>query len=348
MMEKMSHISRVTMLILVLSPLGGMAGIDADVNNSTKKSDSIVKPMVSKDSLVGESRAFQSMDFMGKGEVYSLIDSLLDLDKIPKELIREIQLVVTSKYTKIKGVEIAAKEQTYPASQYYGKWDTHNTHPYSESLSKNDTSLELVLIRPGEAYVPPVIGLITSNFGDGRNHSGMDIDLHLWDTVVSAFDGVVRIARTHGSYGQVVVVRHYNGLETLYAHLHRIKVNTGQKVKAGELIGLGGSSGRSSGSHLHFEARFKGKPLNPRHFIDYRNNVLVNDTVILNRTRWSYSVVPKGLKYHRVAIKYHRVAKGEFLYLISKQYGISISQLCELNGITRNSILRVGQKLRVS
>jgi murein DD-endopeptidase MepM/ murein hydrolase activator NlpD len=341
MMEKMSHISRVTMLILVLSPLAGMAGIDADVKSDNDKADSLVKPMVPKDSLVGESRAFQSMDFMTKAEVYGMIDSLLDLDEIPKELIREIQLVVSSKYAKITEVEIAAKEQAYPASQYYGKWDTYNTHPYPESLSKNDTSLELVLSRPGEAYIPPVIGLITSNFGDGRNHSGMDIDLQVLDTVVSAFDGVVRIARTHGGYGRVVVVRHYNGLETLYAHLHRIKVRTGQKVKAGELVGLGGSSGHSSGSHLHFEARFKGKPLNPRHFIDYRNNVLVNDTVILNRTRWSYSVVPKGLKYHRVA-------KGEFLYLISKQYGISISRLCELNGITRNSILHVGQKLRIS
>jgi len=340
-MEKMSHILRLVSLVLVLSPLIGIAGIDADVKGDNDKADSLVKPLVPKDSLLGESRAFQSMDFMGKGEIYTMIDSLLDLDQIPKELIQEIQLVVSSKYAEVARAKTTIKEQAYPASQYYGKWDTYNTHPYSESLSSNDTSIELVLIKPGERYVPPVIGLITSNFGDGRNHSGLDIDLQVWDTVVSAFEGVVRIARTHGGYGRVVVIRHYNGLETLYAHLHRIKVVTGQKVRAGELLGLGGSSGRSSGSHLHFEARFKGKPLNPRNFIDYRNNELVNDTVVLNKTRWSYSVVPKGLKYHRVV-------KGEFLYLISKQYGISISRLCELNGITRNSILRVGQKLRIS
>ena len=341
MLEKMSHMLRLLILVLVLSPLTGIAGIHANVNSDNDKADSLVKPSVPKDSLVGESRAFQSMDFMAKGEIYTMIDSLLDLDQIPKGLIQEIQLVVSSKYAEIASAKTSIKELAYPASQYYDKWDTYNTHPYSESLSSNDTSIELVLIKPGEHYVAPVIGLITSNFGDGRNHSGLDIDLQVWDTVVSAFDGVVRIARTHGGYGRVVVVRHYNGLETLYAHLHRIKVVTGQKVGAGELLGLGGSSGRSSGSHLHFEARFKGKPLNPRNFIDYKNNVLINDTVLLNKTKWSYSVVPKGLKYHRVA-------KGEFLYLISKQYGICISRLCELNGITRNSILRVGQKLRIS
>lgn len=341
MIEKLLYISRAVLPILVMGLLGNslFAYSEPGVNNG--KADSLVLMKIPKDSTQVESRAFQSLDFMTKGEVFMMIDSLLDLDEIPKELIHEIQLVISSKYEKITEAQLAAEENAHPANQYYHKWDTYNTHPYSESLSKNDTSIELVLTQGEQVYVPPVIGLITSNFGDGRNHSGMDIDLQVWDTVVSAFDGVVRIARTHGGYGRVVVVRHYNGLETLYAHLHRIKVKTGQKVKAGELVGLGGSSGHSSGSHLHFEARFKGKPLNPRNFIDYRNNVLVNDTVILNKTKWSYSVVPKGLKYHRVA-------KGEFLYLISKQYGISINKLCELNGISRNSILRVGQKLRIS
>jgi len=341
MIEKSLHICKAALLLIILSSFTTNLLATSDIKGDNEKADSLVVTTVPEDSSSGESRAFQSMDFMSKSEVYVMIDSLLDLDEIPKELIREIQLVVRSKYARINEAQAAALVKTYPASQYYGKWDTYNTHPYPEALSRNDVSVELVLTKPGELYVPPVVGVITSNFGDGRNHSGMDIDLEVWDTVVSAFDGVVRIARKHGGYGRVVVVRHYNGLETLYAHLHRIKVVIGQKIKAGELVGLGGSSGYSSGSHLHFEARFKGKPLNPRNFIDYRNNVLVNDTVILNKTKWSYSVVPKGLKYHRVN-------KGEFLYLISKQYGISINRLCELNGIRRNSILRVGQKLRIS
>ena len=197
-----------------------------------------------------------------------------------------------------------------------------------------------MLTDSNSTFAQPVIGLITSYFGDGRNHNGIDIDLQVWDTIVAAFDGVVRIARQHGGYGRVVVVRHYNGLETLYAHLHRIKVQTGDRVIAGQLIGLGGSSGKSSGSHLHFECRFKGKPLNMASFIDFKTNQLVNDTLILKKTRWSYAAVPKG-------VKYHKVAKGEFLYLIAKRYGTSISTICALNGISRNSILRVGQRLRI-
>jgi len=326
-------------LLLCFVVFAGYAGADTKGNN--EKGDTLRATEVPIDTVVGESYIFQSIDYLTEDKLFSLIDSLLDLDKVPVALIHEIELYVNSKYEKDTDPVITTTSKSYPASQYYDKWDTYNTHPYSESLSKNDTILELVLTTPGSPYVAPVIGTVTSNFGDGRNHSGMDIDLQVWDTVVSAFDGVVRIARKHGGYGRVVVIRHYNGLETLYAHLHRIKVEIGKEVKAGDLIGLGGSSGKSTGSHLHWECRFKGKPLNPRHFINFRKDELINDTIVLNRTKWSYGIVPKG-------VQYHRVQKGEFLYLIAKRYGTSITRLCQLNGISRNSILRVGQKLRIS
>ncbi|MFH1321307.1 MAG: M23 family metallopeptidase [Bacteroidota bacterium] len=300
--------------------------------------DTIVEP----DTVPGENRVFQSIEYMTEEQVYTLIDSLLDEVTIPLELINEINLYVTSKYDKTTGLFAteAHNPSVYPANNYYFKWDTYNTHPYSELLSKNDTTVLLVLQDSSSRYIPPVIGIITSNFGDRRNHLGIDIDLEVWDTVVSAFDGMVRIARKHGGYGRVVVVRHYNGLETFYGHLHRIKVQPGDTVKAGQLVGLGGSSGKSTGSHLHFECRFKGKPLNAMHFIDFKENKLIGDTIILTKTRWSYSVYPKGVKFHTVAY-------GEFLYLIAKRYGTTIRRLCELNGISRNSILRVGQKLRI-
>ncbi len=307
----------------------------------TDKSDTLSQPPLKLDTLVEESMVFQSLDYLSEDKIYRLIDSLLDLESIPEELISEIQLAIKYKYEKLAAPVVSPDQIKYPANQYYHKWDTYNTHPYPESISLGDTTLELILTGDARAFVPPVVGVVTSNFGDGRNHSGMDIDLEVWDTVVAAFDGIVRIARKHGGYGRVVVVRHYNGLETLYAHLHRFKVASGDSVKAGQVIGLGGSSGHSSGSHLHFEARFKGKPLNPRHFINFRSNTLINDTVIMHKTKWSYAVTPKGLKYHQVE-------KGEFLYLIAKRYGTSIYRLCELNGISRNSILRVGQKLRIS
>ena len=319
--------------------IGIVMTASAVFDNNADKGDTLHSKIIITDSIVQESSIFQSLDYLTKDDLYLLIDSLLDQEQIPSSLIKEIELVVEAKYKELPFYTFSPTRE-YPADKYYKSWDTYNTHPYSNKLSQNDESLELVLEDSLRSFVYPKKGPITSYFGDGRNHNGLDIDLEVWDTVVSSFDGVVRIARHHGGYGRVVVVRHFNGLETLYAHLHRIKVKSGETVKAGQLVGLGGSSGKSTGSHLHFECRFKGKPLNPTHFIDTKHNILINDTVVLKKTKWSYSVVPKG-------IKYHSVQKGEFLYLIAKQYGTTITQLCKLNGLSRNGILRVGQKLRI-
>ena len=151
---------------------------------------------------------------------------------------------------------------------------------------------------------------------------------------------MVRIARNHNGYGRVVIIRHYNGLETLYAHLHRFKVKSGDIVQAGQVIGLGGSSGRSTGSHLHFEVRYRGKPLNPKSIIDFNNNRLISDSIRLIRTKWSYVAVPKG-------IDFHTVIRGESLFKIARKYGTTIQRLCTLNGIRRNKPLRVGQKIMI-
>lgn len=284
---------------------------------------------------------------MSGSEIIGLIDSLLDLDAVPVSLVKEINSYAESRllkhdyYVSLTGFYDSS---IYPSNSMYKKWDTYNLYPYTETLRKDDERINLV-IRDSASYcefIPPIKGLITSNFGwrDGRNHNGMDIDLQVWDPVHAAFDGMVRIARYHPGYGRVVIVRHYNGLETLYAHLHRLKVKPGDVVEAGQVVGLGGSSGRSTGSHLHFEVRFKGKPLNPRTIIDFNNNCLVSDSIQLVKNRWSYSVVPLG-------VKYHVVKPGEHLYGIAKKYGTSISNLCLMNGISRNRPLRVGQKIRI-
>lgn len=280
-------------------------------------------------------------------EIIGLIDSLLDLDAVPTSFVKEINAYAESKllehdfYVSLTGFYDSSM---YPSQSMYKSWDTYNLYPYQESLRAGDDELTLVLQDTFNYcnFFPPIKGLITSNFGwrDGRNHNGMDIDLQVWDPVKASFDGMVRISRFHPGYGRVVVIRHYNGLETLYAHLHRLKVKPGDVVEAGQVIGLGGSSGKSTGSHLHFEVRFKGKPLNPRHLIDFNNNCLISDSMKLVKEKWSYQAIPLG-------IEYHTVKSGEHLYGIAKRYGTSISELCEINGIRRNRPLRVGQKLRV-
>lgn len=280
-------------------------------------------------------------------QIITLIDSLLDLEAVPTHLIKEINNYAESKllkhdfYISLTGFYDSS---IYPSNSMYNNWDTYNLYPYKESLRKNDDEINLVLQDTANFcnFVPPIKGLITSNFGyrEGRNHNGMDIDLQVWDPVKSSFDGMVRISRMHPGYGRVVVIRHYNGLETLYAHLHRLKVKPGDIVEAGQVVGLGGSSGKSTGSHLHFEVRFKGKPLNPRSLIDFNNNKLVSDSLKLIKNKWSYTAVPLG-------IEYHTVKRGEHLYGIARRYGTSITQLCQINGISRNRPLRVGQKLRV-
>lgn len=283
-----------------------------------------------------------SIPDMKFNEVFSLIDSLFELEKIPYPLINQINLYIANFEEEEKQEDIDTS--LYPADFYYQSWNTINPNPYkSGKLTAQDTVIKLPLVGGKRGnYIVPIEGVITSKFGwrQGRNHNGIDIDLEVWDTVASAFPGMVRVARKYGGYGRVVVVRHFNGLETLYAHLHRIKVKPGQIVKAGELVGLGGSSGRSTGSHLHWEVRFKGVPLNPYNFIDFKKHELQEDTLVLRKTKYGFAAFPAGTKFHEVK-------KGDFLYKIAREYGTTINKLCRLNGIRRNSKLYVGQKIRV-
>jgi murein DD-endopeptidase MepM/ murein hydrolase activator NlpD len=131
----------------------------------------------------------------------------------------------------------------------------------------------------------PVQGRVTSNFGPRRYriHKGTDIDLETGDTIICAFDGVVRVAEYSGGYGNVVVVRHFNGLETIYAHLSKMEVRPGTPVEAGSLLGLGGRTGRATGSHLHFEVRYMGLAIDSRLFMDYETGTLRDNELCLGR-----------------------------------------------------------------
>lgn len=308
--------------------------------------DSITSIKPTPNELIGQVNLYLKIRTMDFDQIYSAIDSLFELEHVPYPLINELNRYISENQ---KALLNLADEQIdtsqYPADYYYHSWNTITPNPYkAKVLAQNDSVIELSLVgtKRSKTFVMPITDKLTSKYGwrNGRMHKGIDIDLQVWDTVVTAFSGMVRVARNYQGYGRVVVVRHFNGLETLYAHLHRIKVKPGQLVQAGDLIGLGGSSGHSTGSHLHWEIRFKGYPINPLNIVDHSTGTLINETLVLQKTKHGFAGYPKGSAFYVVQ-------NGDYLYKIASEYGTTVEQLCKLNGIRRNSPLFVGQKLRV-
>jgi hypothetical protein len=192
-------------------------------------------------------------------------------------------------------------------------------------------------------YHSPCKGAVTSYYGwrEGRIHKGIDIDLEKGDKVSVAFDGKVRFAQKQGGFGNVVIVMHPNGLETVYAHLSKIKVKPGDVVLSGQVIGLGGNTGHSTGTHLHFELRYKGHPLNPGAIISFTEHTLQHHSIIIKNTKQSLSAFPSNSYIHTVN-------KGESWNAIATTYGLKTIDLLTLNGIDKRYYLKVGQKLRVN
>ena len=195
---------------------------------------------------------------------------------------------------------------------------------------------------------------ITSKFGPRRRrmHNGIDVKVYIGDTIRAAFSGKVRVVKNQGrrvGYGKYVIIRHENGLETVYAHLDKQLVNEDQYVEAGEVIGLGGNTGRSTGSHLHFETRFLGQAINPALLFNFEKQDIVTESYLFTKGRnrnarnTSSAVASSGS-----GSPYYKVRKGDSLSTISKKTGVSIDRLCKLNGITRRTTLRINQVLKCS
>ncbi len=234
---------------------------------------------------------------------------------------------------------------TIPDSMPYYDWITDDIHFRKFDFSKVSDTLVIVLNDSSDHFTPPVKGNVTSEFKKRgwRYHYGTDIDLHTGDTVRNAFNGRVRIATYSKTYGNVIVIRHDNGLETIYGHLSKRLVDVDSIIPTGTVIGLGGNTGHSYGSHLHFEIRYFDEALDPRDVISFENFTTHYDTLAIAQCSFMYREELKLLS----AIKFHRVRSGNTLGHIAGKYGTSISKICRLNGISRNKILQIGERLRV-
>lgn len=192
----------------------------------------------------------------------------------------------------------------------------------------------------------------SSHFGPRwrRFHYGLDLALPTGEPIYAAFDGVVRISKYNRSYGNLVIIHHSNGLETYYAHMSQRNVVAGQQVKSGDVIGLCGNTGRSRGSHLHFEIRYMGNAINPEHVLDCSTHDLLSDDLSL--TSASFRKVGNsgrgGGGGGKASSGWYRVRQGDTLEKIARRNGTTITQLCKLNGISRNKTIRAGERLRVT
>ena len=234
----------------------------------------------------------------------------------------------------------------YPADEYYGSWENEYVDP---TRSGGNIALPDSCEIDCASFVYPLDSFtrITSKYGPRRRrmHKGIDLDLVTGDTIRSVFSGRVRIvAFDRRGYGKYIVIRHPNGLETVYGHLSRQIIKENDYVKAGTVIGLGGNTGRSTGSHLHFETRFLGQPINPAEIIDFKNEVQHQDLFVFRNLKVNGR---KTNIYTNSSNKmaYHRVRRGDSLGKIAHRYGTTVSNLCRLNGISTKTILALNRSI---
>ena len=254
-----------------------------------------------------------------------------------------------------------------PSADLYEDWDNMHAHSHVTELPDSFRISLKNFCMPTDSRV------LTSNFGArwGRQHKGLDIKVYIGDTIRAAFSGKVRIVRyERRGYGKYVVIRHYNGLETIYGHLSAQLVEEDQEVRAGDVIGLGGNTGRSTGSHLHFETRLCGVALNPALMFDFRNQDVIDDSYMFHKDTYQReSVVATRLRgvgggsfregdevvelasaapaaSYQHESRFHKVRKGETLYSIARKRGTTINAIMKLNHLKKSSKLKPGQILK--
>lgn len=264
-------------------------------------------------------------------------------DELPKHIIVQAQDRANI-YKRVLNDLTDDLMEDHPADDIYNSiWATDNVNPYKLPIDSIQDSIMIDC----SGFVIPARGHITSKFGPRkyRYHYGTDIKVQIGDTIRSSWAGQVRIVRYDPrGYGNYVVVRHPNGLETVYAHMSKVLVDVDEHIVAGEVVGLGGNTGRSTGPHLHYEIRYLGNAMNTELLIDYQN-FCMKDSV--------YTIVKRSTFYHQQQqkemqqAKYITIKSGDNLSVLARRHGTTVGALCRLNGIKETTILRIGQRLRV-
>lgn len=246
-------------------------------------------------------------------------------------------------------------------------WDTTTLFPYKNvDMSGMPKSVVIDLVDSLSSYHCPCQGSVHPHGKYGprrrRPHQGVDLPLKVGDPVYATFCGRVRISQYNkGGYGNLVIIRHDNGLETYYGHLSERMVEPDQWVEAGQIIGLGGSTGRSTGPHLHFEIRYYGQSFDPERLIDFKNGTLNRETFLLKKSFFSiYSNAGQNFEDEianeeqdkkeaaaKAAMRYHTIRRGDTLGALARRYGTTVTNICRMNGIKSTTILRLGRRLRV-
>lgn len=241
---------------------------------------------------------------------------------------------------------------------YTEGWNSKSVNPFKESEVPDTYVIDVT------DYFMPVPGFVTSNYGYrkrfGRMHKGIDLKIQSNDTIYAAFDGKVRLtAYERKGYGNYVIIRHPNGLETVYGHLNKTLVKPEQVVKAGEPIALGGSTGRSTGPHLHFETRFMGYAINPSAIFDFENHTTHTDTYTFDKKTYTKArnyapskslAKAEGENPYKAAdneAESYIVKKGDTLSSIARAYGMSATTLRKINGMSASDVIKVGQELKL-
>ncbi len=243
---------------------------------------------------------------------------------------------------------------------YTEGWNSKRVNPFKESEVPNSYVIDVT------GYCIPHKGRITSNYGYrakfGRMHKGIDIGIKMNDTIRAAFDGKVRLTNYEAKgYGNYVIIRHPNGLETVYGHLTRALVKPDQVVKAGQPIALGGNTGRSTGPHLHFETRFMGYAINPAAIFDFANHTTHTDTYTFSKKTYTQPRNYAPSKGNNIAkaesenpykgasseVSTYTVKKGDTLSSIARSYGLSATTLRKINGMEAADVIKVGQVLKL-